>query len=72
MARSWIIPVGAADLILALLVFVADLPDWSRGAFWAVFVAVLLPTLILHFWLVDREEKRRASGLGGGRRRAAQ
>jgi hypothetical protein len=71
MVRSWVIPLGIADLIIALLVFVADLPDWGRGAAWAAFVAVLLPTLILRFWMVDREEKRRASAFGGGRRRPA-
>jgi hypothetical protein len=69
MLRSWTIPLGIAYAILTPLVLVADFSDWSRAAFWGTFVAILLPTLILHFWLVDREEKRRAAGLDKGRHR---
>lgn len=71
MLRSWTIPLGIAYAILTPLVLVADLPDWSRVAFWGTFVVILLPTLILHFWLVDREEKRRAAGFDKRRHHTA-
>jgi len=48
--------------ILAPLILIADASTWDRGIFWAVFTAVLVSTLLLHFRMEDREIARRKGG----------
>jgi hypothetical protein len=59
MLRSWLIPLGIANAILAPLILVANAPEWGRGAMWAILIAVLVPTVVLHLWMMEREERKR-------------
>lgn len=71
MFRAWIVPYGIAMAILAPLILFADASTWDRGVFWAIFTAVLVPTLLLHFWMEDREIARREGGSGRSARQGA-
>lgn len=69
MFRTWAIPYATAMAILAPLILVADAPSWGRGAMWAIFIVVLVGTCLQHFWMEDRETKRRKGGPGRARHR---
>jgi hypothetical protein len=64
MFRAWAVPYGIAMAILAPLILVADVIAWGRGVFWAIFAVVLVATLLLHFWMEDREIARREGRAG--------
>lgn len=59
---TWAIPYGIAVAIFAPLILLADAPAWGRGAMWAIITAVLVSTLLLHFWLENREIEKRKAG----------
>jgi|GEM_PF-2763709 len=62
MFRTWVIPYGIAMAILAPLILVANAPAWGRGAMWAILIAVIASTFLLHLWMEDREIEKREAG----------
>ena len=64
MLRVRLICTAACWVIVAPLVFIADLPDWPLGVVYALLLVLILFMLLLEERLAKREKRKRSAKLG--------